>query len=641
MVRLNLIVLFMALLAGATVNAQQRTCGVMEVLDRQLQEDPGMLQRMQDIERHTEQFIENGAVRERVLVTIPVVVHVVWNISAQNLSDAEILSQIAVLNEDFRRQNADANETPALFLPVAADCEIQFCMATRDPNGNATNGIVRRQTAVTSFSTNDNVKFYSSGGSDIWNRDKYLNIWVCDLGGGLLGYAQFPGGSANTDGVVCDFAYFGRLNSTYPYNEGRTATHEVGHWLNLRHIWGDATCGNDQVSDTPVHNTSNGGCPTYPHASTCSGRPTEMTMNYMDYTYDGCMNIYTQGQKSRMQALFGSGGARVALLTSDGCQPPNGGGCGTPSGLNATNITQTSATLNWGVVSGATSYNVDFRQTGGNWTTTSGITGNSANATGLTANTGYEFRVQAVCGSNNGTYSSIATFTTLASGGCTDPYETNETSGTAKVIPVNTNLNALISTATDKDWFQFNNTSSQRRIKVDLTTLPADYDVRLYRNTTQVGISQNGGTQNEQIILNTNNVNTYRVQVYGYQGAFNASQCYTLRVSLSGSNWREDGTTDGEVTELEIPVILESDGFILFPNPAQDEVYVDVITQADNEVQVALFDAAGRLSLQRNQAISKGDNRITLNLAGLPDGLYMVQVQNGDQMTVKKLVVQR
>ncbi|TBR18749.1 MAG: zinc metalloprotease, partial [Chitinophagaceae bacterium] len=141
-----------------------------------------------------------------------------------------------------------------------------------------------------------------------------LNIWVCNLGGGILGYAQFPGGNPATDGIVLDDNATGNVGTAAaPFNKGRTATHEVGHYLNLRHIWGDTNCGNDFVGDTPLHNTYNFGCPSYPHYSTCSGTPIEMTMNYMDYTDDACMYMFSAGQKTRMQAVFVVGGPRNSL----------------------------------------------------------------------------------------------------------------------------------------------------------------------------------------------------------------------------------------------------------------------------------------------------------------------------------------
>jgi hypothetical protein len=160
------------------------------------------------------------------------------------------------------------------------------------------------------------MKSSKKGGIDPTDPTRKLNIWVCNIGGGILGYAQFPGGAAATDGVVVDSKYVGVTSNTgtsYPYNLGRTATHEVGHWLNLRHIWGDATCGSDLVADTPTHNTANYGVPTYPHYSTCTGAPVEMTMNYMDYTDDRGMYMFTAGQKSRIDAIFISGGARFSF----------------------------------------------------------------------------------------------------------------------------------------------------------------------------------------------------------------------------------------------------------------------------------------------------------------------------------------
>ena len=160
------------------------------------------------------------------------------------------------------------------------------------------------------------------GEKDAWNTNDYLNIWVCNLASGLLGFATFPGGNASLDGVVCDYAYFGNIGTaTPPYNLGRTATHEVGHWLNLYHIWGDSYCGNDYVSDTPEHEESNYGCPSFPHSSNCSstGSSGEMFMNYMDYTNDACMYMFTNGQKNRMRATLNT--TRSSLLNSQACQP--------------------------------------------------------------------------------------------------------------------------------------------------------------------------------------------------------------------------------------------------------------------------------------------------------------------------------
>ena len=276
----------------------------------------------QQTQRWESQPVEQRSNQANTVVTIPVVFHVVYANGTQNISDAQIMSQLQILNDDFRRLNSDADNT----WSQAADSEVEFCLATNDPQGNPTDGILRVSTSVSSFGTSDNVKFSSSGGSDAWPAGSYLNFWVCNVGGGILGYAQFPGGSASTDGVVCDYRYVGDMGTaTAPFNLGRTATHEVGHWLNLYHIWGDGNCNqDDQVADTPNSDAANFGCATG-HQS-CSS--TDMVQNYMDYSDDACMNLFTSGQKTRMQALFAPGGFRASLATSDGCAPACTIGCG-------------------------------------------------------------------------------------------------------------------------------------------------------------------------------------------------------------------------------------------------------------------------------------------------------------------------
>ena len=298
----------------------QRNCGTMQYLSEQIEKNPSLKINFEKTEHKLQQWISSNNTKTSNVITIPVVVHVVYYNSNENISDQQIFSQIDIINEDFRRLNADTINTPSAFQSVAADTEIEFCLASEDPNGNTTTGITRTATSQSSFSTNDGVKYSSSGGVDAWNTSEYLNIWVCDLSGGLLGYAQFPGGTASSDGVVCDYAYFGNMGTaTSPYDQGRTLTHEIGHWLNLRHIWGDSFCGNDFCNDTPEHSGSNYGCPNFPSTSNCNGNGSsgDMFMNYMDYTDDACMNIFTNDQKTRMIAAINT--SRSGLLTSNGC----------------------------------------------------------------------------------------------------------------------------------------------------------------------------------------------------------------------------------------------------------------------------------------------------------------------------------
>jgi hypothetical protein len=242
------------------------------------------------------------------VTVIPVVVHVVFNAAAQNISDAQIHSQITILNQDYRKTNSDVSKTPSVFAPLCGDARIEFQLASTDPSGNPTTGITRTSTASTSFSDDDKVKSSATGGVNAWPAANYLNIWVCQLGGGLLGYAQFPGGPAATDGVVILHTGFGNTGTAAaPFNLGRSATHEIGHWLNLRHIWGDdggGCSGDDFVADTPNCADHNFGKPTFPHITCSNGPNGDLFMNYMDYTDDDSMFMFTSGQIVRMQACL-------------------------------------------------------------------------------------------------------------------------------------------------------------------------------------------------------------------------------------------------------------------------------------------------------------------------------------------------
>jgi len=297
---------------------QQRTCGAMEYMEKKLEDS-----------KSTRPIAPTRLGQSRSalpIITIPTVVHIVHNNATQNISDAQILSQIQALNADFRRQNLDAVNTPPEFLALAADIEIEFCLATVDPSGFATTGITRTPTSTNFFTLNDDIKANATGGQNPWNTSDYLNIWVGPLGGGLLGYAQFPGLNPITDGVVIDFQAFGTIGTaTPPFDLGRTATHELGHWLNLRHIWGDGDCTvDDGVADTPLAagpNFSSLPC-THPGANSCIeavGDLPDMFQNFMDFSDDACMNLFTLGQRDRMRALFEPTGARNSLLSSQGC----------------------------------------------------------------------------------------------------------------------------------------------------------------------------------------------------------------------------------------------------------------------------------------------------------------------------------
>lgn len=330
---------------------------------------------------------------ESVLL-IPVVVHIVHRStdalnSGSNLSITQIQSQIAVLNADYRRRNSDAANTPPYFADRVADARIQFYLACTDPSGNPTNGITRTSTTTTYFTNNNNVKRTVNGGHDPWNTNQYLNIWVCDLRRivntttvPVLGYAQFPenfSASPNTDGVVCNYQAFG-VGSTYTnFNGGRTATHEIGHWLGVYHIWGkaapdnDTSCSDsDDVSDTPNQAAAHYNCTPYPTAE--CGSPAVMAMNYMDYNDDACMNAFTLGQKARMRGTLDLFGYRANFQRSQYTVSGSGVMCASSSttfsvaGTNTSSVTwSTSSNLYVSNGQGSSSVQITASGNGDGW----------------------------------------------------------------------------------------------------------------------------------------------------------------------------------------------------------------------------------------------------------------------------------
>jgi hypothetical protein len=287
--------------------SRRRQCGTMGAHFHLLETVPGFRRRQAILEAATRrQMVSRRPIRTGI-TTIQVVVHVVYRTSDESISAAQVKSQISVLNKDYRASNSDRNGTPSVWRGLVTDARLEFALATKDPHGKKTSGITRTKTTRTSFGTDDTVKSALKGGADPWPADKYLNVWVCTLAGGLLGYAQFPGGPAKTDGVVILNSAFGtKGTATSPFNLGRTATHEIGHWLNLRHIWGDTEdcSGTDFVADTPNAAGPNYGKPRFPHVTCGNGPSGDMYMNYMDYVDDDSMFMFTTQQVSRMHAVL-------------------------------------------------------------------------------------------------------------------------------------------------------------------------------------------------------------------------------------------------------------------------------------------------------------------------------------------------
>jgi len=276
----------------------RRACGTMGAHMLLLERYPAFRARQQRLENETNRRRALGFTAAEIkLAKIKVVVNVVYKDPSQNISDAQINSQIKVLNLDFRAKNSDKKKTPAVWSGLVADSQIEFVLYK----------VTRTKTTQSSFGADDEVKRASTGGVAPLNPSRYLNLWVCALGDGLLGYAQFPGGPKSTDGVVINYQAFGTMGTAQaPFNKGRTATHEIGHYLNLRHIWGDTEdcTGSDLVADTPNCAGPNFGKPAFPKVSCSNGPNGDMFVNYMDYVDDAAMFMFTPQQVARMRTAL-------------------------------------------------------------------------------------------------------------------------------------------------------------------------------------------------------------------------------------------------------------------------------------------------------------------------------------------------
>lgn len=315
----------LSLLCAFGANAQ-RTCATDEKMNELIQADPSFAAHHQEImdyirnpANQMNRITETGS--PSVVVTIPVVFHVLYKNATQNISDAQINSQLTILNNDYRKLNADfSTVVPAPFQSFGADMEIVFCKATQTPTGATTTGVTRKSVPSSFVFENS---YFTTSGEPAWNQAKYLNIWIGRFSdNSLLGFAYLPSAAgAPFDGLCIGDKYFGNTGTaTAPYNKGRTATHEIGHYFGLDHPWGDGNCnGDDGVADTPGTSEPYYVCQSFPDNDyTCVPSANgAMYMNFMDYVPDACMAFFTTGQKAIMQATLA--GPRASLLTSSGC----------------------------------------------------------------------------------------------------------------------------------------------------------------------------------------------------------------------------------------------------------------------------------------------------------------------------------
>ena len=294
-----------------------------EYVKQQVNENTSLKPRLEEIDVFTRARINTSTGVHRIngtpdIIKVPVVFHVLYHTPDQNIPISTIELLIAALNRDFNKRNFDTTNTPLAFKPYAAAMDFEFKLATMDPYGAGTNGVIRKYTPLNYWMSDDKMKFSSSYGDDAWDSKSYLNIWVCNMKD-VLGYSTFPGMDPSKDGIVLSFEdIFKARGTSHTRNDFRTIVHEAGHWVNLYHIWGETYCGDDKVDDTPKQSSYTPGCPNDVRISCSSAAPGDMYMNYMDFTDDVCMNMFTTGQKRRARILFEPGGPRNSILSSKG-----------------------------------------------------------------------------------------------------------------------------------------------------------------------------------------------------------------------------------------------------------------------------------------------------------------------------------
>jgi hypothetical protein len=686
-----LLVVAFAMAMVFQVNAQVRKCAADDLHKVKMANNPEYAKNQQNLERLTEKYIADvkaGRVSGGNVV-IPCIVHVVYANSQENISTAQVQSQIDRLNDDFSATNSDYNQTPSKFTSVrSGDNGIRFELIE----------IKRYSNSRSTWGTSDLVK---STYPPI-EPARILNMWVADIGGGILGYAQFPNDTPATDGVVMSPQYFGDASKgsgfylSAPFNLGRTATHEVGHWLNLRHIWGDGGCSQDDfVSDTPVAGQSNGGCPAA-NTNTCSGGESDMFMNYMDYVDDACMFMFSAGQKSRMNATFSNGGGREGFLLDPVYNPGGGSGGGGGSactgGVSSFPYSESfeSGTGAWSQGSGDNL----------NWTRRSGSTPSSTTGpSSASAGSNYMY-VEA----SSPNYPSKVTYFESP---CFDLSSATSATFTFKYHMYGANMGSLkleASTNNGSSWTSvFTKSGDQgnswKSGSVNLASYTGDAVKLRFVGTTGSGwrsdiavddvklttagggggggsttstlaltlVTDNYGSETAWTLKNSSGTTVASGSGYGNNQTINRSYtlpngCYTFSITDeygdgiccsygNGSyTWKEGSTTkatggsfgSGESKTICIgtsnreagsAISLTSD-FLIFPNPASDILNIRMESVEGTKVQV--YNVSGQLVREAILSNSKP----SINVAGLKQGVYILKAVNGESTFTKRFVKQ-
>ncbi|MEM6343955.1 MAG: M43 family zinc metalloprotease [Bacteroidota bacterium] len=643
-----------------------------------------------------------NATQTREVITIPVIVHIVHDNESvgigRNISQAQVQSQIDVLNEDFRRELGTAGYNNH---PAGADVEIEFCLATVDTNGNVLPepGIdrINRQDfgnwPALPWSLNTVETFVMP--FTIWNTAEYMNIYVVDLSGNNLGFAQFPDtdslqgvpndGGASTDGVTINYTNFGRIgNVQAPYDGGRTTTHEVGHWLGLLHIWGDGDCSDDDYcNDTPSADSGNFGCPT--NASSCGS--IDMVANYMDYSDDSCMNIFTNCQALRMRTIMAYSPRRASLVNSPACSaqvPPS-----TDFSANFTTVCEGSTVGFQDLSNNATAWNWTFEN--GNPATS---TDQNPQVVYTTAGT-YKVSLEASNAFGN-TPLIRDNYITVTTSGLSTFFSEDFESGLGNFEIVNPD-NSITwerkavggspngSVGLWINLYDYTVTGQVDEVISPVLDLSAQSSVQLtfdhaYRpfsdsefDSLYVYASKDGG-----------NSWPFLLASYGENGngSFATGPEFVSKFipanaedwCFAGSGWSSCKTInlsdfDGEtnfrfkfvavndygncitIDNIELagvcspianiePPLLPGTDFRIFPNPSQGNVWIELKSGQGQLAQIKLLNMLGQPIYQQEQQLIQGNNRFELDLSRYPAGTYVVELSFGERRGYERIILQ-
>lgn len=611
------------------------------------------------------------------IITIPVVFHVMHNGepigTLPNVSDAQLISQITQLNKDYRRLNSDTNLIPSVWKNVAADCQIEFCLASVDPSGAATSGITRHSMGA-SGTWSDARKTATT-----WDRNKYLNIWIATIGGGTLGYTMIPGGPADQDGVVIDPLYIGvGGTSAAPFNKGRTASHEIGHWLGLDHTWGDdgtACTGTDGIEDTPNQAGENYGCPTFPQTDACSPTsPGVMYMDYMDYTDDGCMFMFTNAQKNKMLSVLNT--VRSTIKTSNGC-----GSLGTIT-ISGTVIeassstpvanasimfegpvnreTVTDASGNFSVNINTGTYNVYAGKWGYMTNRFAYNQAYTASTSGVTIPVAYGKYYDDFSINQNW----VVGGTAAASGSwvIAYPVETRSASGNT----ITQTGHSLTTDFGSRCYVTGNGTygasSNSNDVDAGSTILTSPVmDLSMYHNpyieyhrwfygsvsdNEKISISNGSSKSDIETVAYTGNENvwtTKKVRVLDFISLTN-NMTFSVEVTDAGSASTVEGALDKFVVYDSVQANIQDqnqfDLFNVFPNPTKNEINIVFASSSNQASTVKIFNMYGDLVLTELIQPNNSYNVNKIDMSAFTSGVYMIELSDGDHIGIKKVIKQ-